>query len=73
MGHASCKSTPAFRSISSFFFLQSVYEEVVNVFIDGLIEFGVKGGDVLKVVSVVSFFISCIDYYIMDNKCVCRF
>ncbi|MEN3211411.1 bifunctional transaldolase/phosoglucose isomerase [Methylorubrum populi] len=42
-------------------FSQSVYEEVANAFIDGLTEFGAKGGDVSKVASVASFFISRID------------
>ena len=42
-------------------FSQDVYEEVANAFIDGLTAFGAKGGDVSKVASVASFFISRID------------
>ncbi|APX84943.1 transaldolase [Methylorubrum extorquens] len=48
-------------------FSQSVYEEVANAFIDGLTEFGAKGGDVSKVASVASFFISRIDSHV-DKK-----
>ncbi|MCP1538982.1 bifunctional transaldolase/phosoglucose isomerase [Methylorubrum extorquens] len=48
-------------------FSQSVYEEVANAFIDGLTEFGAKGGDVSKVASVASFFISRIDS-LVDKK-----
>ncbi|WP_018044094.1 bifunctional transaldolase/phosoglucose isomerase [Methylobacterium sp. 88A] len=42
-------------------FGQDSYEEVARAFIDGLEEFGAKGGDVSKVASVASFFISRID------------
>lgn len=48
-------------------FSQSVYEEVAHAFIDGLTEFGAKGGDVSKVASVASFFISRIDS-LVDKK-----
>lgn len=48
-------------------FSQSVYEEVAKAFIDGLTEFGAKGGDVSKVASVASFFISRIDS-LVDKK-----
>ncbi|KQO56974.1 transaldolase [Methylobacterium sp. Leaf86] len=42
-------------------FGQDSYEEVARAFIAGLEEFGAKGGDVSKVTSVASFFISRID------------
>ncbi|MBX9931651.1 MAG: bifunctional transaldolase/phosoglucose isomerase [Methylobacterium sp.] len=42
-------------------FGQDAYEEVARAFIAGLEEFGAKGGDVSKVASVASFFISRID------------
>ncbi|WP_311275478.1 bifunctional transaldolase/phosoglucose isomerase [Methylobacterium sp. WCS2018Hpa-22] len=42
-------------------FGQDSYEEVARAFIAGLEEFGAKGGDVSKVASVASFFISRID------------
>ncbi|MBD8907064.1 bifunctional transaldolase/phosoglucose isomerase [Methylorubrum zatmanii] len=48
-------------------FSQSVYEEVAHAFIDGLTEFGEKGGDVSRVASVASFFISRIDS-LVDKK-----
>ncbi|CAO4180807.1 bifunctional transaldolase/phosoglucose isomerase [Methylorubrum populi] len=48
-------------------FSQSVYEEVAHAFIDGLSEFGEKGGDVSRVASVASFFISRIDS-LVDKK-----
>jgi transaldolase / glucose-6-phosphate isomerase len=42
-------------------FAQGVYEEVAAAFIDGVEKFGATGGDVSKVASVASFFISRID------------
>ncbi|MBO1022482.1 bifunctional transaldolase/phosoglucose isomerase [Methylobacterium sp. SD274] len=42
-------------------FGQDSYEEVARAFIAGLEEFGAKGGDVSRVASVASFFISRID------------
>ncbi|WP_232629856.1 bifunctional transaldolase/phosoglucose isomerase [Methylobacterium sp. Leaf118] len=42
-------------------FSQEVYEAVAHAFIDGLTEFAAKGGDVSRVASVASFFISRID------------
>ncbi|TXN32250.1 bifunctional transaldolase/phosoglucose isomerase [Methylobacterium sp. WL19] len=52
-------------------FGQDSYEEVARAFIDGLEEFGAKGGDVSKVASVASFFISRIDVTVdkaLDTK-----
>jgi transaldolase/glucose-6-phosphate isomerase len=42
-------------------FAQPVYEEVAAAFIDGVEKFAATGGDVSKVASVASFFISRID------------
>ncbi|MGB8012150.1 MAG: bifunctional transaldolase/phosoglucose isomerase [Terriglobales bacterium] len=42
-------------------FAQSVYEEVAAAFVDGVEKFAATGGDVSKVASVASFFISRID------------
>ena len=42
-------------------FAQEVYEEVAAAFIDGVEKFAASGGDVSKVASVASFFISRID------------
>jgi transaldolase / glucose-6-phosphate isomerase len=42
-------------------FAQPVYEEVAAAFIDGIEKFGAGGGDVSKMASVASFFISRID------------
>ncbi len=42
-------------------FAQAVYEEVAAAFIDGVEKFAATGGDVSKVASVASFFISRID------------
>jgi len=42
-------------------FAQAVYEEVAAAFIDGVEKFSASGGDVSKVASVASFFISRID------------
>jgi transaldolase / glucose-6-phosphate isomerase len=42
-------------------FAQGVYEEVAAAFIDGVDKFAATGGDVSKVASVASFFISRID------------
>src|SRR5271170_4879234 len=42
-------------------FAQPVYEEVAAAFIDGVEKFGSSGGDVSKLASVASFFISRID------------
>ena len=60
---------PAFRQLISeginvnvtLLFAQPVYEEVAAAFIDGVEEFAATGGDVSKVASVASFFISRID------------
>jgi len=42
-------------------FAQAVYEEVAATFIDGVEKFAATGGDVSKLASVASFFISRID------------
>ena len=42
-------------------FAQSIYEEVAAAFIDGIEKFAASGGDVSKMASVASFFISRID------------
>jgi transaldolase/glucose-6-phosphate isomerase len=42
-------------------FAQAVYEEVAAAFIDGVEKFAASGGDVSKLASVASFFISRID------------
>jgi transaldolase / glucose-6-phosphate isomerase len=60
---------PAFRQLISegininvtLLFAQGVYEEVAAAFIDGVEKFGASGGEVGKVASVASFFISRID------------
>jgi len=60
---------PAFRQLISeginvnvtLLFAQGVYEEVAAAFIDGVEKFAATGGDVNKVASVASFFISRID------------
>src|SRR5580658_39094 len=60
---------PAFRQLISeginvnvtLLFAQEVYEEVAAAFIDGVEKFAAGGGDVSKVASVASFFISRID------------
>src|SRR2546429_1651476 len=60
---------PAFRQLISeginvnvtLLFAQGVYEEVAAAFIDGVEKFAGTGGDVSKVASVASFFISRID------------
>src|ERR1700722_16420280 len=60
---------PAFRQLISeginvnvtLLFAQPVYEEVAAAFIDGVEKFGESGGDVSKLASVASFFISRID------------
>src|SRR5450755_765305 len=60
---------PAFRQLISeginvnvtLLFAQPVYEEVAAAFIDGVEKFAASGGDVSKVASVASFFISRID------------
>ncbi|GEP09404.1 bifunctional transaldolase/phosoglucose isomerase [Methylobacterium gnaphalii] len=52
-------------------FSQSTYETVARAFIDGLTEFGARGGDVSRVASVASFFISRIDSLVdklLDEK-----
>ena len=60
---------PAFRQLISeginvnvtLLFAQPVYEEVAAAFVDGVEKFAATGGDVSKVASVASFFISRID------------
>jgi len=60
---------PAFRQLIgeginvnvTLLFAQGVYEEVAAAFIDGVEKFAAGGGDVSKVASVASFFISRID------------
>jgi len=60
---------PAFQQLISegininvtLLFSQQVYEEVANAYIAGLEKFGASGGDVSKIASVASFFISRID------------
>jgi transaldolase / glucose-6-phosphate isomerase len=60
---------PTFRQLISeginvnvtLLFAQPVYEEVAAAFIDGVEKFAASGGDVSKVASVASFFISRID------------
>jgi transaldolase/glucose-6-phosphate isomerase len=63
---------PAFRQLISeginvnvtLLFAQEVYEVVAAAYIDGLEKFAASGGDVSKVASVASFFISRIDVLI---------
>jgi len=63
------EGVPAFRQLISeginvnvtLLFAQGVYEEVAAAFIDGVEKFAATGGDVSKVASVASFFISRID------------
>ncbi len=60
---------PAFRQLTgeginvnvTLLFAQGVYEQVAAAFIDGVEKFAASGGDVSKVASVASFFISRID------------
>jgi transaldolase/glucose-6-phosphate isomerase len=60
---------PAFRQLTSeginvnvtLLFAQGVYEEVAAAFIDGVEKFAASSGDVSKIASVASFFISRID------------
>jgi transaldolase / glucose-6-phosphate isomerase len=60
---------PAFRQLISeginvnvtLLFAQGVYEEVAAAYIDGVERFAAGGGDVSKIASVASFFISRID------------
>src|SRR5208282_5944645 len=60
---------PAFRQLIgeginvnvTLLFAQGVYEEVAAAFIDGVEKFAATGGDVSKLASVASFFISRID------------
>ncbi len=60
---------PAFRQLIgeginvnvTLLFAQEVYEEVAAAFIDGVEKFAATGGDVSKIASVASFFISRID------------
>src|SRR6202158_2872191 len=60
---------PAFRQLIgeginvnvTLLFAQGVYEQVAAAFIDGVEKFAASGGDVSKVASVASFFISRID------------
>jgi len=60
---------PAFRQLISeginvnvtLLFAQGVYEEVAAAYVDGVEKFASTGGDVSKVASVASFFISRID------------
>ncbi len=60
---------PAFRQLISeginvnvtLLFAQGVYEEVAAAYIDGVEKFAAGGGDVNKIASVASFFISRID------------
>ena len=60
---------PAFRQLISeginvnvtLLFAQSVYEEVAAAYIDGVEKFAASGGDVSRIASVASFFISRID------------
>ena len=60
---------PAFRQLISeginvnvtLLFAQQVYEEVAAAYLDGVEEFAATGGDVGKIASVASFFISRID------------
>ena len=67
--------TPAIRTLISegininvtLLFAQKAYEDVADAFIEGLTEFHAKGGDVSRVASVASFFVSRIDAAI-DKK-----
>jgi len=60
---------PAFRQLISeginvnvtLLFAQEVYEQVAQAYIDGVEKFAASGGDVSKLASVASFFISRID------------
>jgi transaldolase len=63
------EGVPAFQQLISegininvtLLFSQQVYEEVADAYIAGLEKFGASGGDVSKIASVASFFISRID------------
>jgi len=70
---------PVFRQLISeginvnvtLLFAQAVYEEVAAAYIDGVEKFAATGGDVSKIASVASFFISRIDSLIdsmLDEK-----
>lgn len=48
-------------------FAQDVYEQVVNAYITGLERFAANGGDVSRIASVASFFVSRIDTAV-DNQ-----
>lgn len=60
---------PAFRQLISeginvnvtLLFAQDVYEQVAHAYIDGVEKFAASGGDVSRIASVASFFISRID------------
>src|ERR1700676_1563832 len=68
-GPGTVEGIPAFRQLISeginvnvtLLFAQGVYEEVAAAFIDGVEKFAATGGDVSKIASVASFFISRID------------
>jgi len=63
------EGVPAFRQLISeginvnvtLLFAQGVYEEVAAAYIDGIEKFAASGGDVSRIASVASFFISRID------------
>ena len=76
---ATREGIPAIRALTAdgisinvtLLFSVETYEAVARAFIDGLEEFGAKGGDVSKVASVASFFISRIDVAVdkaLDDK-----
>ena len=76
---ATPEGLPAIRTLTAegisinitLLFSQETYEEVANAYIDGLTEYGSKGGDVSKVASVASFFVSRIDTLVdalLDEK-----
>jgi len=66
---ATAEGIPAFQQLISegininvtLLFAQEVYEEVAEAYIAGLEKFAAQGGDVSKIASVASFFISRID------------
>ena len=63
------EGVPAFRQLVSegininvtLLFAQPVYEQIAEAYVDGLEQFAASGGDVSRVASVASFFISRID------------
>lgn len=53
-------------------FAQEVYEQVINAYITGLEMFAAKGGDISRIASVASFFVSRIDTAV-DHQIAAQF